>query len=93
MTEGGLPCTVSICSVVHFERLAPTADWRVTICEEMGLHACHVTQRTINTSECAINTNCSIAGECGACVHVPHKHSSRDTACKEVTCLNHSMHV
>ena len=37
VTEGGLPFTVSFCSVVHFERPASTADGRVTTCKEGGV--------------------------------------------------------
>ena len=37
VTEGGLPLTVSFCSVVHFERPASTADGRVTTCKEDGV--------------------------------------------------------
>ena len=94
MTVGGLShFTVSFCSVVHFERPASTADGRVMTFKEEGSHACHATQSTINTSECEINTHCSIGG----CVHgvyaCPIQHSSRDTAAKKshaqtTTCMS-----
>ena len=51
VTEGGLPPTVSFCSVVHFERPASTVDGRVTTCKEDGVTcmSCDTKYRDIQT--------------------------------------------
>ena len=97
VTEGGmtlkrLPLTVSFCSVVHFERPASTADGRGTTCKEDGVTCMSCDTKYHKWIRGSNNSHRSV-GECVVCVHFPHKYSSRDTACKEVTCLNHNMHV
>ena len=70
--EGELFRTVSFCSVVHFDRPVSTADGRVTTCKDDGVTCMSCDTCTINTSECKMNTHCSV-GECVcACVCVSH---------------------
>ena len=91
VTEGEHPPTVSFCSVAHFERPASTGDGRMMTCKEDWSHACHVTQNTIHTTECDINTHCSV-GKYVVCVCAfVTKYSSRDTACMQISDMSVSV--
>ena len=90
MTEGGLPSTISFCSVVHFERLASTVDGRVPTCKEDGVTCTYFDTKYYKH---VIGEHPSYHSLVSVCVHVLYKHLSGDTACKEVTCPSHNMHV